>query len=427
MISRAIIITGVALAASATVHAAPGEATEDRIGARQAQCVLDTYSTHAMPAVSAAIATRDGVVWSGVSEAGNVETRVHEASLFPIGSITKMYVSTIILQLVGEERLSLEDTVASLLGQEADGIANAGTATVAHLLNHTSGIPSWEDDPAWIRKGRGAEFDPSHSWAPAETLDFVRDKTALFPAGERYAYSNSDHTLLGLIVEKVTGTSLIQQLDLRIREPLGLTETWLEGHEPLPERRRAPRFHHDTKAFRSTAGLPPGSESLPSGLLSVSDIDLSSEWAAGGMISTARDVAAFGWALASGVLLAPEEQSALETFKPIEALWAADVYGRGGRISTGHGVFEIRSDSFRVLGHGGDVLGGSAALFWNEEEGYAVALLSNVGSMHAGGGMPAAGRTFFANPRLLETARAWGNTLIEADGELRIFLEASCN
>ena len=402
---------------------------DDRIDASAAQCVLETYPAETMPAVSAAIATRDGVVWTGVSRhtGPGMQAGVNEASLFPIGSITKVYVSTIVLQLVEEGRLSLDDTVVSLLGEQADGIANAGTATIATLLNHTSGIPSWEDDPDWIREGRGEAFNAAHIWAPAETLAYIRGTPALFPAGEEYAYSNTDHTLLGLIVEAVTGTSLITQLDQRIRGPLGLTETWLEGHEAFPDTRRAPRFHHDTEAFRSAAGLPPGAESLSSGLFTASHTNLSPEWAAGGMVSTAREVAAFGWALASRSLLPPDQQETLETFREIDAPWAPDVYGSGGAISTGHGVFEIRADNFRVLGHGGDVLGGSAALFWNEEEGFAVALLTNVGSMHTGGGIPAAGRVFFANPLLRETARVWGQPASEADASLQAFLEASCN
>ncbi|WP_084396861.1 serine hydrolase domain-containing protein [Henriciella aquimarina] len=429
--TKAMLYVSVALAAgAAAAQASPqGDTMETRIGAPEAQCVLETYSAATMPGVSAAIATDAGVVWTGVSEgrAGEADRPVNEASLFPLGSITKVYVSTIVLQLVGEGQLSLDDTVADRLGDQAEGIANAGTATVANLLNHTSGIPSWEDNPDWIRKGRGAEFEASHHWAPAETLDYVRGTPALFPAGERYAYSNTDHTLLGLIVEAVTGTAVTEQLDRRIRGPLGLTETWLEGHEAAPDVRRAPRFHYDTQAFHEAAGgLPPGSESLASGLFTASQTNLSTEWAAGGMVATAREVAAFGWALASGALLEPDQQAVLETFREVDAPWAAEAYGPGGRISTGHGVFDIGTDSFEVFGHGGDVLGGSAALFWNREEGFAVALLTNVGSMHTGG-QPSAGQVFFSNPLLRQMARAWGRPVSQAETELQAFLEASCN
>ena len=429
MRGKAIICMCAMLASASAAQNALGETMGDRVDASAAQCVLNTYSADTMPAVSAAIVSRDGVVWTGVSQHSGQggEAGVNEATLFPLGSITKVYVSTIILQLVEEGGLSLDDTVASLLGEQAHGIPNADSATIETLLNHTSGIPSWEDDPDWIRKGRGEALDAAHVWAPAETLDYIRGADALFPAGQEYAYSNTDHTLLGLIIEKVTGASLIAQLDRRIRGPLGLTETWLEGHEAFPETRRAQRFHHNTEAFRTAAGLPPGAEPLPSGLFTASQTNLSPEWAAGGMVSTAREVAAFGWALASGALLPPDQQKTLETFREIDAPWAPDVYGPGGQISTGHGVFEIRADGFRVRGHGGDVLGGSAALFWNEEEGFAVALLTNVGSMHTGGGMPTAGRVFFSNPLLRKTARAWGQPVSQADEELQVFLEASCN
>ncbi len=80
--------------------------------------------------------------------------------LFGVGSITKTFAAVVILQLVEEGRLDLHATAASLLGVAVAGIPNADQATIAQLLNHTGGVPSWEDDPAWIHEGRGDRLDP---------------------------------------------------------------------------------------------------------------------------------------------------------------------------------------------------------------------------------------------------------------------------
>lgn len=429
MIRRTLSGAGIfALLAAGAWGDTPENPPASRIDARVAQCVLQTYARPEMPGVSAAIATETGVVWTGVAEAGETGGGglLDEASLLPVGSITKVYISVITLQLAHAGQLSLTDTVADILGREADGIANAGTATVASLLNHTSGIPSWEDDPDWIADARGARLDPGRTWRPLDALDYIRGAPALFPAGERYAYSNTDHTLLGQIIEKVTGMSLTDVLDERIRGPLGLRETFLEGHESLRDGHLARRFHHETLAFLQDAGRPPGAQSVPGGLFEVSHTNLSSEWAAGGMVATAREVAEFGRALSTGRLLTMAAQDWMESFRDIDAPWAAQAYGPGGSIRTGYGVFFIGTDDFAVMGHSGDVLGGSAALFWNAEENYTVSLFANVGSMHTGGGQASAGRDFFSNPLLRDTARSWGHPIEEASPGLQAFLAVSC-
>lgn len=118
------------------------------------QLLLDSAVQEGLPGVSAAVATRRGVVWIGVAGDADLEVGapVHPDMLFGIGSISKVFVATVVLQLAEEGEIALSSTVESILGASVAGVPNAGTA---QLLNHTSGIPSWEDDPAWIREGRG--------------------------------------------------------------------------------------------------------------------------------------------------------------------------------------------------------------------------------------------------------------------------------
>jgi D-alanyl-D-alanine carboxypeptidase len=128
---------------------------------------------------------------------------------------------------------------------------------VQQLLDHTSGIPSWEFDPEWIRHGRGAEMDVSHTWGKTEALDYLksgRDKSTHEP-GLGYGYSNTNYTLLGLIIEKVTGRQAVTEVHERILAPLGLMDVRFEGFEPVDESRLPSRYHFGTADFLRDAGM----------------------------------------------------------------------------------------------------------------------------------------------------------------------------
>ncbi len=104
------------------------------------------------------------------------------------------------------------------------GIPNAARASVRQLLDHTSGVPSWEFDPEWIRHGRGSAMDVSHLWGKTEALNYLksgRDKATNEP-GLGYGYSNSNYTLLGLIIEKVTGRDAVLEIHERLLRPRGI-------------------------------------------------------------------------------------------------------------------------------------------------------------------------------------------------------------
>ena len=113
---------------------------DQRGAASELKALLDEAVASGIPGISAAVATG---------------APVRPEMLFGIGSITKTFVTVVILQLTEEGRLDLNATAASLLGAAVDGIPNAEKATLAQLLNHTGGVRSWEDDPAWIHEGRG--------------------------------------------------------------------------------------------------------------------------------------------------------------------------------------------------------------------------------------------------------------------------------
>jgi D-alanyl-D-alanine carboxypeptidase len=244
---------------------------------------------------------------------------------FMIGSVTKTFVATVILQLVGERRLALDDTVERLL---PGLVPNGGTITVRQLLTHTSGLFNYTEDPRVFAPYLSGDF--GFVWSPWQLVTIAMEHPPLFAPGTRYSYSNTGYILLGLIIESVTGTGLRQQLRTRIFRPLHLNGTTF----PLTETRiRGPHAH----AYLIGAG--PGG-----GLLDVTTLSRTWAWAAGGMISTVDDLARFYRALLRGRLLTPSLLGEMLTTLPTDS---------GLRYGLGIATLDLPCGT--VIGHdGGD-------------------------------------------------------------------------
>lgn len=160
---------------------------------------------HASPAgLLAVVASSDQKFLSfsaGIADIPEDKPILHSHS-FGIGSITKVFIATVILQLVEEGKLALSDRVDLYLTSKVlRDIDRAGNATVHQLLGHTAGIDSWEDDPHWIVHGRGRLVQPAYVWTKTEPLDYIRRPRSTAPSAGEWGYSNTNYTLLGLIIE----------------------------------------------------------------------------------------------------------------------------------------------------------------------------------------------------------------------------------
>ena len=133
---------------------------------------------------------------------------------FRIGSVTKTFTATIVLQLVQEGTLGLDST----LEDHVPGVVPRGEEiTIRHLLQHRSGLADITEYPEWLNK---AERSPSTS--PINSLRFAASKPLAFKPGTRARYSNTNYIALGLVIEKVTGRSYAEELEQRVLDPLGL-------------------------------------------------------------------------------------------------------------------------------------------------------------------------------------------------------------
>lgn len=210
--------------------------------------------------------------------------KIPAGSRYRIGSQTKGMTATVVLQLVKEKKLGLEDKLADLLPEvaEQDLVELADRITVRQLLRHNSGIPEWY--------GRDLIdlFDTRTHYKATDLLKVSRGQARQSAPGAAYAYSSTNYTLLGMIIEKVTGRSLPVEFHRRIFGPLGMRHTYLPTRPP--QGINGPHGH----------GYAPDAEGR---LRDLHRFNASYGGAAGGVVSTARDMSTYWRAYVQGRLL----------------------------------------------------------------------------------------------------------------------------
>jgi D-alanyl-D-alanine carboxypeptidase len=277
--------------------------------------------------------TRRHVTAAGVARLGS-DRRLGARTPIRIGSVTKSFVAAVALQLVGEGRLALRDTV----GRRLPGVLPVADAvTLRQLLNHTSGIPDDVQTP--IQQVLGGDRD--RVWTRDEIVGPARGRPLRFEPGKGWAYSNTDYALVGLMIERVTGHRLGQELRARILRPLQLR------HTRFPV--RSVRLGGPAHGYSLDVG-PDGP--VPGTLVDVTRFSPSFAWASGNGVSTLRDLARFQRALLGGRLLKPSLRRAmLHTVRT----------GTPGRRA-GLGVDVVKTPVGWRVGHDGDFLGFSVKL-----------------------------------------------------------------
>jgi D-alanyl-D-alanine carboxypeptidase len=267
---------------------------------------------------------------------------------FRMGSNTKTMVAVLILQLVAEHRLALSDPVSKWL---PDLIPDGHAITIKMLLNHTSGLFNDIDDPGVLAAFTGQ--DP-RQWTPQQVLEAAVRHPALFAPGTQYSYSNTNYIALGMIAQKITGQSLAELIQQRIAGPLGLRHTFLAG-----ARKPSGLAHgYEPDAARLAPLEPPGTPKSAHFVgpargdwVDTTWVNESTEWAAGGIVSTAADWAKFQSALLSGKLLPPAQLAEMRSTVS-EGSSTPNRYGLGiERVVTPFGA---------VWGHDGQVPGYSS-------------------------------------------------------------------
>lgn len=293
---------------------------------------IDKYADSIMitaqqPGMIISITRGDTIIYEEAKGIANIETgeKMHPGMRFRIGSLTKTFTVTVLLQLVDQGLLKLDDTIDKFF--PFTSIPHADSISIRMLANMSSGLYNYSELP---------EFDafmkqtPGRKWKPEELVDIAVKKEPYFLPGLGWHYSNTNTVLIGMIIEKLTGHTLDSEIKFRIIEKLGLkntdfaTETEISGYHPMG-------YGEDDASF-----VYPWVDVT-------TKYDPSWAWAAGAMISDIYDLKIYLKALSEGALISPEMQK--ERLK-----WAIDKDG----FKYGAGIFQV-GDGF--LGHNGSYPG----------------------------------------------------------------------
>jgi D-alanyl-D-alanine carboxypeptidase len=275
---------------------------------------------------------------------------------YRIGSNTKTVTGTVVLQLVQEGKLGLNDPVAKY----QPGVPNGRNITIAQLLDMRSGLYSYTRTPQWIR---AVDDTPQRAWAPRELLALGFGHAPNFPPGTAFDYTNTNTVLLGVIIEQLTGDPLEVAFDKRVFAPLGLRKTFLPKRDSSAIPDPHPQAYHfgnfaQTQMAQGGKLSPQEQAAARAGTLLPNNgtyVNPSMAWAAGGVISTAPELARYVKAMVGGGLLGkPMQEQRLASLQLVDPRLPGYRYG-------------YNLDSFGPMyGHEGDMPGGFTSTMYHD-------------------------------------------------------------
>lgn len=341
-----VALLSAALVAPAAAQSPPSEA---------ALAALDDWAPsflaeHQIPGALVALAADGEVLVSRSYGLADVELAVpvSDQSVFEIGSISKQFVAAAALLLVEEARLRLDDPVQTHLPEIP---SEWYSATVRQLLTHTSGIPDYEEIGSYDVYGVRL--------TPEEVIRIAHARPMDFAPGAGYAYSNTGYFLLSRIVERIEGEPLGAVLERRIFGPLGMTQTRFADPEAIIP-------HRASGYWVDKAGA----------LINRRPTERSSTLGAGGLLSSARDLALWDHALDGEAVLSAASKEAMWTpgrladgSVPRRASGDEVAYGLGWVVSPLRGL--------RAQHHSGQVAGFVTYFARFPDQNVAVIVLTN--------------------------------------------------
>jgi D-alanyl-D-alanine carboxypeptidase len=267
-----------------------------------------------------------------------------------IGSVTKTFTVTAILQLADQGKLGLDDAIAEFI----DGVPLGNRITLRQLARMQSGLVNYTATPEFQK----AMFaDPRRPFTPHELIDFAFTQPNTFPPGQGFEYCNTNTVLLGMVVQKVSGQPLDGYIQDHILAPLGMSHTSFPTTNAFP----------DPHAQGYTKQTADGKEAV------TTDWDPSWAWAAGAMISTLDDMRIWAPALATGKLLTPQMQE--------QRLQTVGSPGMPPQDGYGLGIFNLGG----WIGHNGSLPGYQTVVVYLPQKQTSLVILTNTDIEYQGG------------------------------------------
>ncbi|MCE1246354.1 MAG: beta-lactamase family protein [Firmicutes bacterium] len=275
----------------------------------------------------------------------NTGAEMNPSLNFRIGSITKSFTATIILQLVDEGKIGLDDPVSNYVSD----IPNGENITIRELLNMSSGLFGYSETDGFIKS---YTEDPLQERTPQELVALgVNDpQNPVFEPGKGFNYSNTNYVILGEIIENITGNKVEDEIRNRIAKPLKLNHTYLPETPYMPAY-SCSGYYYDPKTAAPLLDLTNQSPSLT--------------WTAGGVISNLSETKTYIRAIGDGTLISSEMQAERLTFNPYTIV--KDRYGYGLGVSWVNGY----------IGHNGSIPGYNSSAYYSPDSDTTVIIFAN--------------------------------------------------
>ncbi|MEU1427172.1 serine hydrolase domain-containing protein [Nocardia sp. NPDC005746] len=278
--------------------------------------------------------------------AGDVATGVPyaEGAHFRIGSVTKTFVATVVLQLAAENKVDLDAPISRYLPGVVRGNGNDGDRiSVRQLLQHMSGLADFApEDPSNKLPQQLDQTSDGKAYrdlAPADLVGIAMSMPPQFEPGARFEYTNTNYVLLGMMIEKLTGRTLAVEIGSRILEPLALRDTYFPAAGDTTIRDPHPL----------------GYRKVDVNWVDATDTEAAWAGAAGALISTGADLNRFFLALVAGKLLPAAQLTQMQQTVAME---------QSGEMNYGLGLIRLRlpcgqdgKDMKDVWGHAGGIPG----------------------------------------------------------------------
>ena len=228
----------------------------DAAASARLQAALEAQIAAGAPGALARLeAPRTGLTWAGASGrlARQSGRALRPGDAFRAASVTKSVTAAVAVRLSSEGRMALDESLADQLAPELLDRWRALDAlprtTVRQLLAHTAGVPNYFGEDAFMARVRE---EPGRAWRPVEFVDHAAAHgTPPFRPGQGFQYSDTGYVIVGILVEQVTGRYLHEVYRDLVFDPIGMGETWLEGHEPSRTPEAAHHYRTSSTGRRS--------------------------------------------------------------------------------------------------------------------------------------------------------------------------------
>ena len=306
--------------------------------------------SYGLKGISAAAYVPGQGLWLGASGISSETENVNTDMLFSSGSITKNFMAALILQLEEADSLNLDDPIGNWLPVFVN-INNA--VTIRQLLDHSSGIYSVTDNPAF---SAAINSNLNRIWTAEEILNSGLVLTPYFAPGTSWHYSNTNYIIIAYIINKIMHTDISEQLHSRFFTPLNMNESFFEVQDTIT----LPYAHNWVDL--NGDGILDDASFVPTTAI------YSATVGAGGVTSRPENLVKWQRALYSGNILNQTSLNQMLTFRNA-VISGANGYGLGTMRYSINGV--------NCFGHGGNLFGYTAVMIYNPQDSISIAIMMN--------------------------------------------------